>query len=282
MKARILSLFVVVFVVFVCGSTLPAQEKVTVPELVARHLNSIGSAEARARASSRVASGNANFFIRVGGTANLDGTGMMVSAGPKLRFGMRFPIPEYPGEDMASDGNRASTGFLPQGGRSALGRFLNSQGAPLREGLLGGALSTAWPLLRIDQLKPQLEYRGLKKIDDNVWHELGYRARKGGGDLKVLLYFHPETWRHLRSKYTFEIGAGIGTRESSNANQESYFSLTEDFDEFRDVDGLTLPHKYRLQYSGEGRGGASLQEWTFTVSRISHGEKIEDQIFVIK
>jgi hypothetical protein len=279
MIGRIFALFLFLLLF---AAALPAQEKVKVEELLARHLNAIGSAEARAKAISRVAGGKSNFFIRIGGSANLDGTAMMVSAGPKLRFGLRFPAPDYPGEDIACDGNRAATGLLPQGGRSPLSRFLNSQSLPLKEGLLGGVLSTAWPLLRVDQLKPQLEYRGLKKIDDKVWHEVGYRARKGGGDLKVMLYFQPETWRHMRSKYSFEIGASIGTREASNTNQESYFSLTEDFDDFREVDGLTLPHKHRLQYSGEGRGGSSLHEWTFIVSRISHGETLEDQIFVIK
>lgn len=259
-----------------------AQEKLTAEALVARHLSSIGEAEARARASRRVASGKATFFTRIGGAANLDGTAMMVSSSARMRFGMRFPVPEYPAEDLAFDGNRAATGLLPRGGRSPLSSFLSSQDLPLKEGLFGGVLSTAWALLRADKLQPRLDYRGLKKVDGRDWHELGYRARKGGGDLKVSLYFDPETFRHVRSRYSFEIAASIGTREASNANQESYFSLTEDFDDFRAVDGLALPHKYTIKYSGEGRGGTLLQEFTILLSAISHQQPIEDQIFTIR
>ena len=263
-------------------SATAQDQKMTIEILVARHLEAIGTSDARAKVASRVASGKSNFLVRLGGSTNIDGSAMMVTTGPKIRFGMRFPAPDYPGEDLAFDGNRAATAMLPQGGRSGLSRFLESQNLPLKEGLLGGALSTTWPLLRMNESQPRIEYRGLKKIDDRQLHEVNYRARKGGNDLKVLLYFDPQTFRHVRTKYGFEVAATIGTRETANANPESYYSLTEDFDDFRAVDGLTLPHKYRLQYSAEGRVNSSLYEWTVLVASISHQEKIDSQLFSIK
>ena len=145
-----------------------------------------------------------------------------------------------------------------------------------------GVLSTAWPLLRVDQMQPRMEYRGLKKIDQRQLHELSYRARKGGDDLKVLLYFDPETFRHVGSKYSFEIGASIGTREAANMNPETYFSVTESFDDFRLVDGLTLPHEYKLKYSAEGKGASAIYDWTFTIARISHQETFDSQLFTIR
>jgi len=256
--------------------------KLTPGELVSRHLEAIGSAESRAKVSSRVVSGNSKLVLLIGGAANLDGTAMIVSSGPKFRFGMQFSTPDYTGEDMAFDGSRAATGLLPQGRRSPLSNFLNSQSQPLKEGLMCGVLSTAWPLLRMDQLQPRLEYRGLKKIDQRQLHELSYRARKGGDDLKVLLYFDPETWRHVGSKYSFEIGASIGTREVANMNTETYFSVTESFDNFRLVDGLTLPHQYKLKYSAEGKGASVIYDWTLIISRISHSESFDSQLFTIK
>src|SRR5262249_45272554 len=114
------------------------------------------------------------------------------------------------------------------------------------------------------------------------------------------LFFDPETFRHVRTRYSFEIGARIGTRENSNQNTESYYSLTEDFDDFRAVDGLTLPHKYKLQLSIQGTSGAAvgspspaaqgaganpaslLHDWTLTIKQIEHNTKIDDLIFVIK
>jgi hypothetical protein len=275
-------------------------KKLTSEELIARHLDSVGTAEARAKASSRIASGDSKFIARLGGSANVDGNAMMVSSGAKLRFGIRLPLNDYPGEDMAFDGAKAATGFLPQGRRSALSAFFNSQSLPLKEGLVGGTLSTAWPLLRLDQAQPKLDYRGLKKVDGRQLHELSYRPRKGSGDLKVSLYFDPETFRHVRTRYSFEIGATIGTRENPNQNAESYYSLTEDFDDFRVFDGLTLPHKYRLQLSVQGNSAAAvinapatvqglpnnpaslLHDWTFMIKNIEHNQKIDDVVFVIK
>ncbi|MEP7271966.1 MAG: hypothetical protein ABI882_10720, partial [Acidobacteriota bacterium] len=160
--------------------------------------------------------------------------------------------------------------------------FLNSQSAPLKEGLMGGTLSTAWPLLRVAQLQPKMEYRGIKKFLDRQLHEVSYRAAKGGGDVKIQLYFDPATFRHVASKYAFEIGAGVGTRESSNENPESYYSVTEIFDDFRAVDGLTLPFKYRLQYSAENKNASSLYDWTVIVASISHNQNLDNQVFVIK
>jgi hypothetical protein len=152
----------------------------------------------------------------------------------------------------------------------------------LKEGLIGGTLSTAWPLLRMDQTQPKLDYRGLKKVDGRQLHEVGYRPRKGSGELKVSLFFDPETFRHVRTKYSFEIGATIGTRDNSNMNTESYYTVTEDFEDFRAVDGLTLPHKYRVQFSAEGRSGSALHDWTVTIKNVEHNTKIDDRIFVIK
>ncbi len=287
-RFQLTALLILSFVLF--GASIPtaidtarAQEKkLTMEELLARHLEAIGGAESRARASSRVASGKSNLIIRLGGAANLDGTAMIVSSGPKFRFGMQFSTQDYTGEDMAFDGSRSATGLLPQGRRSGLSTFLNSQSLPLREGLMSGVLSTAWPLLRVGQLQPKLDYRGIKKFGDRQLHEVGYRAAKGGGEVKTQLYFDPATLRHVASKYAFEIGAGIGTRESSNENPESYFSVTEMFDDFRVVDGLTLPHKYRLQYSSENRSSSSLYDWTVVISEIAHNRSLDNQLFIIK
>lgn len=259
-----------------------AQDKLKPEELVAKHLAAIGSADARAKVTSRTASGASSFIFRVGGAANLTGTAMFVSSGAKFRFGMQFPNPDYTGEDIAFNGNKAAAGLLPQGRRSAISLFVTQQPMPLKEGLIGGVLSTAWPLLRIEQSQPKLEYRGLKKIDGKQLHELGYRPRKGSTDLKTFLYFDPETSRHVRTRYQFEIAATVATREAPNSNPESYFSATEEFDDFRVEEGLMLPHKYKLQYSSEGRGPTAIQEWAVTFNRIAHNAKFDDQLFTVK
>ena len=98
-------------------------------------------------------------------------------------------------------------------------------------------------------------------------HEVNYRPRKGSGELKIAMYFDSETFRHVRTRYSYTISATIGTRQSSNQNPESYYSLIEDFDDFRDANGLMLPHKYRLQLSVQATTTPSLYDYNMTFNR---------------
>lgn len=280
--AIITAVTLAVFSASTSGAPSPQDEKLKPEDLVARHIESVGSAEMRAAASSRSVSGEVTLILRVGGAGNLRGEAMMVSAGPRLRFGMRFPTIDYPREDMAFDGKRAATGFLPKGGRSQLSAFLSQQDSPLKEGLFGGVLSTAWPLLRIEQQQPRLQYKGLKKVDGREMHEMSYRPRKGSSSLNILLYFDPKTFQHARTMYSFRVGASIGTRDNANLNPESEYSLMEEFDDFRAVDGLTLPHKYRLQLSVQSGTASGLYDYILAVSRISHKETLDEQLFTLK
>jgi hypothetical protein len=265
------------------GRPTLAQEKLKVEDLLARHLEAIGAAQARSVVTRRVVIGGAKMVVRIGGGGYLEGSGTLISSGAKVRYSMKFPHPEYPGEDMCFDGARSETGFLPAGRRSPLSQFLDQQGLPLKEGLLGGVLSSAWPLLRLDQQQPRLEYRGLKKLEGRQVHALGYRARKGSSDLKVTLFFEASTFRHVRTEYSFEIGARLGSGPDDSARvQESYYVLTEDFDDFKAVDELTLPHRYRLQLSVSTSGGSLLRDWTMVVDQISHKSNVDDQSFKIR
>ena len=263
--------------------TLPAQDKKLKPEdLIARHIESIGPQKELAAVKSRVAAGPVSLIVRVGGAGSLEGEGILASAGPKLRVNMKFPAIEYPVESLAFDGSKVATGFLPNGNRSRLSAFISQQDETIKEGLLGGVLSTAWPLLRIADLQPRLDYKGLKKIDGRELHEVNYRPRKGSGEMKIVMYFDPATFRHVRTRYSYTISATIGTRQSSNQNPESYYSLTEDFDDFRDANGLMLPHKYRLQLSVQSGTTTSLYDYNMAFSRISHNEKVEENVFTLK
>src|ERR1044072_1467591 len=281
-RLLISALTITVFTAGIFAAPPDQDKKLTPEELIARHVESIGSPEARAAARSRVAKGSIMLAFRVGGAGSGTGVGILASTGSKVGYGMKFNAIEYPGENLAFDGKRAATGFLPNGGRSQLSSLLSIREAPLKEGLLGGALSTAWPLLRIEEQNPKLEYRGLKKIDGREMHELSYRPRKGDSDLKITLYFDGATFRHIRTRYSLKVEARIGTRESPNQNPESYYSLTEDFDDFRTVDGLMLPHKYRLQVSVQGSSASALYDYTLAVSSISHKETIDDRVFTLK
>lgn len=60
------------------------------------------------------------------------------------------------------------------------------QDTVIREGLLGGVLTTAWPLLNVDQRKAKLNFDGLKKIDGQEVYDLRYHPHKNT-DLELSL-----------------------------------------------------------------------------------------------
>jgi hypothetical protein len=253
-----------------------------IPELVSRHREAIGSVASREAIKSRFAAGTARFVGRIGTSSTLDGSIGFVSLNPKTRYSVKFPTMDYPGEQLAYDGKKVEVGWLPAGKRSALSLFIQQQDLPLRDGLLGGVLSTAWPLTR-EPLPARLDYKGTRKINGRSVHAVYYRQKSGSPDLKVMLFFDAETFRHVRTEYEFRIGArlGIGPNQS-NAIQESIYLLSEDFDDFRKVDGLMLPHKCKIQLSVQASAANVLMDWTLALEQIAHNQPIEENVFSLR
>src|SRR5262245_58851515 len=190
---RFYALATMFFVAILVPGAPRQDKKLTLEELIAHHLESIGPLQARAAIKNRVVNGPVKLVSRVGMASAIDGEGAMAASGVKQRWSIKFSSTEYTGEQLAFDGNKVQTGFLPGGRRSPLSLYLDQQNLPLREGLLGGTLATGWAMLRLDQLKPKLEYRGVKKLDGRQLHEVGYKAQKGSSDLKISLFFDNET-----------------------------------------------------------------------------------------
>ncbi|HJZ69404.1 MAG TPA: hypothetical protein VKF81_14870 [Blastocatellia bacterium] len=273
--------FAIIAAVFeLCAYASAQDKKLTVEELIAHHLDSIGSAQARASAKNRVVSGTVKLISRVGTAGNVDGEAAIASSGEKLRYSMKFPSPQYPGEQFAYDGSKVLTGFLPSGRRSPLSFYLEQQNVPLKDGLLGGTLSTAWAMLRVGQLKPKLEYRGLKKIEGRQLHEVSYRAAKGSPDLKVSLFFDVTTFQHLRTEYEFKVPAQLGQGPNESTRfQENYYQIVESFDDFSAVDGLMVPHQYRLQLNVQTSRGSIVFDWNVAIRQVMHNQVLDEQIF---
>ena len=267
----------------VCVFSAAAQEKkVDLQEILTKHLESIGNAKARGSLKSLFASGTARYVSRLGSSGNLEGTIGLVSRNPKMRYSIKFPTVQYPGEQLAFDRKNLDTGVL-QGGRfSDLCLFMRQQDLPLKEGLLGGVLSTAWPLLK-EPITARLEYKGTRKIDGKTLHMVGYKPQKGSPDLKVTLYFDPETFRHIRTEYEFQIGArmGVGPNQSTKI-PESRYLLTEEFEDFRAVDGLMEPYKYKIQLSIQASMANTIVDWSISFNQIVLNQPVEDNVFTLK
>jgi hypothetical protein len=253
-------------------------------DLIQRHLASIGTPAALAGVRSRLVRGNATYKILVGGSGQIRGVMVFVSEGPKIHLLLKTNTVEYKGEQFICDGKDTSVaGTYADKTRSDLGEFVRAQDAMLREGLIAGTLSTAWPLLNEDRWKGRVSYEGIKKVDGRELQTLRYKVKKS--DLDVMLYFDPETFRHVMTLYTARIVAGIGLEGdvSSAERQETRYRIQEKYGDFRQFDGLTLPTSYELRFTQElANGFTKSVDWDVAVSEIKNNLGLDPKNFEVR
>jgi len=253
-------------------------QKLKPEEIVAKHLDSIGTAEARAAVKNRMVVEMVTVTFVSQKNQKAEGRVVLVSTDAKNFFGMQLNSTDYAGEKFTFDGKKSFVGFANNGIRSVLGNFVLSNDWIVEESLLGGTLAHSWALMASG--KGKLSGGGTKKIDGKEVYVLGY-SRKGGSDIDVSLYFDKETFRHVRTEYKRTSSAVIGT----NPNQSSGFSetryrLAEDFGNFKTVNGLTLPHSYKVHYLASGQRGTSEVEWNFDLSEFAFNQNLDESTFV--
>ena len=248
-------------------------------EIVARHLESIGPA--KARSSARIISGTAQVILRTPPPGQAIGKAVLASDGLKYLVGMSFPSPVYPREELGFNGNSFVAAFVTPGVRSVLGNFLMTHDLIFKQGLMGGALSTSWPLLDLAGRGAQLEYVGDRKVYDQTLHELRYLPR-GGSDLKIKLLFEPETFRHVQTEYERVIPAPTGTREYGNVQErETRYHMIEEFSLFKKEGDLTLAHIIKIKLSVDSQNGTFLAEWVIKLTQFEFNQKIDPKSFSI-
>ncbi len=171
--------------------------------------------------------------------------------------------------------------FVTPGVRSVLGNFLMTHDLIFKQGLMGGTLSSAWPLLDLATRSSQLEYAGTKKVDGRTLHELKYLPR-GGSDLKVTLFFDQETFQHVRTEYERVIPASIGDRSYTNVQQrEISYKMVEEFSLFKPEGGLNLPHIYMIKLAVDTQNGTFLADWVIKLTQFDFNQKIDQSAFSI-
>jgi hypothetical protein len=239
----------VIVAVFTASPTTSLADKdIKVEDIISRHLDSIGSAESRSNARPRMMIGRAQMTVRSHGNSDAAGNAVLASKENKSMMAMKFGVPSYPYEKVGYDGDKVTAYALRPGVYSALGDFIKTYPSILKEGLLGGTLSAAWPLLDHSTKKAKLEYGGSKKIGSRQVLEVKYQPR-GGSDLTISLFFDAESYQHVRTVYKKTVGAQVGGNIDQSAGQsESRYELIEDFSDFKLEKGLNLPHTYEIHY----------------------------------
>ncbi len=256
-----------------------AVDKMKPEEVVAKHLSAIGSDAARSAVKSRIIQGTTVATIRVGGSGQIEGGSVLASAGARSLVSAVFNNPEYPYERMGYDGKRVTVGELKPGIRSTLGTFFQQYEMPLKEGLLGGVLSSAWPLYDMAGRQVKLKYAGTREIDKRKVHVLEYEAKNDAG-LKTKLFFDAETFRHVRTEYERRMVQQMPDQPSVTQQQgDAITRLTEECSDFSEESGLVLPHTYKLTLSIETLKRRVLQDWVFTPTKFNFNQAIADTEF---
>jgi hypothetical protein len=278
------------------NSSILAKDKLKPEEIIAKHLDSIGTKEKRAEIKNQVILCGVEVTVR-GSSTSVKGQTVLASSSEKSLWGMSLNSNDYPIDRYSFNGKDTKVAFIKPGTRSILGEFIFNYKELIREGLLGGTLTFSWALNNTDVKKPKLSYDGEKKIDGKDTYVLDY-SPKNGSDLSIKMYFDQKTFQHIRTEYNRVIAARPSTsgngqgdaRINASAGQGSdRYRLVEDFSDFQKVNGITIPKTYKLYYSffsdtviQSAQRKNSEVEWKFNVTNASFNQPLDDSSFEIE
>ncbi len=280
-----------VFLMGLCGpGRLRAGEpKITVGEILARHLDGYAQREARAAAKTRASEWAAHYVVKMGGHGMADGRGVLISDRRKLAFGLRFPVSEYPGERFVFDGQKWQTARRTTDQRSGQADMVLDNSEILTEGLFGSVLTTAWPLFDLETRKPTLKYDGLKKIDGVELHRVSYTPKTSNNGMQIFLFFDPKTMQHVKTIYYLEIQPGTQNLNYTRAADVRYtpnsrYKLEEDFSDFKNFQGYSLPTRWKVRYTWEpsSRGGETMIDWELAMQRVLTNNEVDPKTFTVE
>jgi len=259
------------------SSVLAAQD-LKADEIIAKHLDSIGKQEARDGIKTLMAVGLSEFQSRIplvkGG-----GKAIVVSDAENLFFVISLNSKEYPFEKIGYFDGKASLPYISAGMRSMLGVFINEHEKILADGLFSGIISLRWALLDPQKRKAKFKSAGRKKIDGKKLYALDYFTSSGGSNEFTIRLFFDEAFNHVRSEYRREIIRGQGTFGAANQQANALLVLTEDFSDFKTVDGITLPYSYRVDFISNSNSTVNENIWGVKVSQYYFNQKLAPDFF---
>lgn len=281
--------FVLVFLAVGLCVVPATSQKLTPADVVEKHAASIGSAEARARIKGTRIKGTVEVIVKAAGAGTSAGNVVLASHGNQNMVNLMFDAGE-PSQSFRFDGNKTTVTQFRPGRHTPLEHFFAENEEIVGEGLVGGVLSESWPLLKLEEKNPKLEYAGTKKIDNRPVHALKYRPKKGS-ELNITLFFDAETFQHVRTEYekTFysteqrRIASGGGglpaATEARSAPQR--LKAYEAFSDFKAEGGLNLPHVYKFELSVQSDRRPVLINWTINLTEFTFNAPVNPSEFVV-
>ena len=272
--------FLALILALLAVSAFAQKEKITAEQVIQQHLASIGTPEARAAAKSRVMVGQGNVSSKQGYAGSLTGPAEIASDGDKFLLAIVFNSNEYPYEKVAFDGKDLTVG-RDRGRMTRLGEFVKAQSGLLKDGLMGGVLSSAWPLLSSDPKAYKAEFAGTEEVDGQTLYKL--KISTSHSALKASLYFDAATGRHVMSEYLYTIQPHLISSDSTvnPSAKASHYSLVERFSDFKKVGDLTLPLRYTIDVSQQTAEGGETLRWVIAIKQVYYNEPLEAASFKV-
>src|SRR5262249_21711200 len=105
LRTTALIILSLLFLSVAASSRSTEDEKVTLEDLIAKHLESIGSQQARGSVKTRIIAGASQVIFRTSPSGQAVGKAVLASEGAKNLLGMSFPSPVYPREQLGFNGS---------------------------------------------------------------------------------------------------------------------------------------------------------------------------------
>lgn len=254
-------------------------------EIVARHLETVGPKDKRDGLSTLMITGLSEFetsspAVKGGGKA------IVVSDPRNFFFLISLNSREYAYDKIGYFDGKVSLPFVSAGNRSLLGAFINEHQRMLADGVFGGVMSLRWPLLQAATGGgPKLQGASVKKIDGKKVYAVDFDPGSGGmAEFAIRFFFDADTFNHIRTEYRYEVQPNSPTfnaRDSPRQNQiaSAIGMLTEEFSDFRKVEGMTLPFRYRVEFTSNSASGAYKSMWGIRVAEYRFNQKLADGFF---
>lgn len=275
---------VVAFLVVFASAGLATAQKLKAEDVIAKHLEAIGPAASRASDRSRVMVGSARAIFKASGASGaIDGRAVFGSVQNKVLMAMAFTAPNYPGDKFGFDGKKLTIAYQRPGVRTTLGHFLLTNSSLVKEGLMGGTLSSAWPLLNLGERGARVSYSGTDKIEGRTVHKLNYSPDKGS-DVKISLYFDSETFQHIRTQYEMVISTRLaaGGVDNQAGQRETRYKMVERFTDYKKEGELSLPHSYALEFEIIKTNGSSSDKWEIKLEQFAFNQEIDSKSFDVE
>ncbi len=274
---KIDNLFLAVIVAL--AAALPgAAQRLKADEIIAKHLDSIGKAEKRAELTTLMALGYSEFEAR-NPQVKGGGKAVVVSDPGNLFFVISLNSREYPYERIGYFNGKPNLPFIASGSRSALGYFVSEHQKILSDGLFGGSMTLRWNSVMSGPNRSRLRADGTKKVDGVNAYVLEYQSPEGSGDFKIRLYFDVATFRHIRTEYRREVSVGQVVFGAQNQQANAVATLTEEFSDFKDAGGFTLPFAYKVSYVSNSSSMSNENVWKINVAQYSLNQKLQPGFF---